>query len=49
MAAEHGPYSRYPSYHTSEDTPDKIDYDRMARIVSGILSVVVDLAAAAGD
>ncbi len=37
---------RYKHYHTSEDTPDKLDYDRMARVVSGLVSVVVNLASA---
>ena len=32
---------RYPYYHTYEDTPDKIDYDRLARVVSG-LQIVID-------
>jgi len=27
-----------------EDTPDKIDYDRLARVVSGLEAVVADLA-----
>ena len=35
---------RYPPYHTAEDTPDKIAYDRMARVVSGLQHVVGDLA-----
>lgn len=35
---------RYPHYHRMSDAPDKIDYDRMARVVSGISPVVRDLA-----
>ncbi|HEV8131804.1 MAG TPA: M28 family peptidase [Acidobacteriota bacterium] len=35
---------RYRHYHTREDTPDKIDYDRMARVVGGLVKVVEDLA-----
>jgi hypothetical protein len=35
---------RYPHYHTPEDTPDKIDYDRTARVVGGLLDVVRALA-----
>ena len=31
---------RYPFYHTPEDTPDKIDFDRLARVVAGIERVV---------
>ena len=39
---------RYPHYHSGEDTWDKIDYDRTARVVGGLARVVSDLAAAAG-
>jgi Zn-dependent M28 family amino/carboxypeptidase len=35
---------RYRPYHTSEDTPEKIRYDRMARVVAGLAGVVIDLA-----
>ena len=35
---------RYPYYHTPADTPDKLDYDRFALVVSGIENVIVDLA-----
>jgi len=35
---------RYPHYHRLSDTPDKLDYDRMARAVSGISRVIMDLA-----
>lgn len=31
---------RYPHYHTKDDTPDKLDYDRMSRVVVGITEVV---------
>jgi len=31
---------RYPYYHTIEDTPDKVDYDKLARIVAGLAAVV---------
>lgn len=34
---------RYKHYHSLEDTPDKIKYDRMARVVSGIAQVVAEL------
>lgn len=27
---------RYPYYHSGADTPDKIDYERLARVVSGL-------------
>ncbi len=35
---------RYPHYHTNEDTPDKINYDDLARVTSGVTKVVRDLA-----
>jgi hypothetical protein len=35
---------RYPHYHRRSDTPDKIDYDRMTRVVAGVNRVVRDLA-----
>lgn len=35
---------RYPYYHTAEDTVDKIDFDRMARVVRGLHGVVGELA-----
>ncbi len=35
---------RYKYYHTNQDTPDKIDYDRMAQVVAGLVKVVEDLA-----
>lgn len=31
---------RYPHYHTPQDTPDKIDYDRLARVVTGCLGAL---------
>ncbi len=37
---------RYPYYHSPSDTPDKLDYDRMARVVAGLARVVRDLAGA---
>ncbi len=35
---------RYPAYHTAKDTPDKINYDRLARVVSGMQGVIASLA-----
>lgn len=35
---------RYPYYDDSEDTPEKLDYDRMARATAGLAQVVQDLA-----
>jgi Zn-dependent M28 family amino/carboxypeptidase len=37
---------RYPHYHTLHDTPDKLDYDGLARVVKGLEGVVRELAAA---
>ena len=34
---------RYKYYHTPEDTPEKLDYDRMARVVAGLERVITDL------
>jgi len=45
MITDTAPY-RYPHYHTAQDTPDKIDYALLARVVKGIEFVVRDLAAA---
>ena len=39
MITDTAPY-RNPFYHTPEDTPDKLDYDRMARVVHGLTHVV---------
>ncbi len=27
---------RYPHHHTAQDTPDKVDYERPARVVRGL-------------
>jgi hypothetical protein len=43
MVTDTAPF-RYPYYHSFEDTPDKVDYDRMARVVAGLEQVVADLA-----
>jgi Zn-dependent M28 family amino/carboxypeptidase len=37
---------RYPHYHTLEDTPDKVDYERLARVVTGLHGMLRDLAQA---
>lgn len=44
MITDTAPF-RYPHYHTPEDTPDKLDFERMARITIGlerVLRAVVD-------
>jgi Zn-dependent M28 family amino/carboxypeptidase len=43
MITDTAPF-RYRYYHTAEDTPDKCDYDRMARVVEGLARVVQHLA-----
>lgn len=35
---------RNPHYHTEYDTPETLDYDRMARVVNGLMHVIQDLA-----
>jgi len=35
MITDTAPF-RYPHYHTPQDTPDKVDYDRLARVVRGL-------------
>lgn len=45
MITDTAPY-RYPHYHMAQDTPDKLDYALLARVVKGIEFVVRDLAAA---
>ena len=43
MVTDTAPY-RYPYYHTAEDTPDKLDYARIARAVTGLAAAVRELA-----
>lgn len=43
MVTDSAPY-RDPNYHTPRDTPDKLDYDRMTRVVAALVPVVRDLA-----
>jgi len=43
MVTDTAPY-RYPHYHQASDTAEKLDYDRMARVVSGLRQVIEDLA-----
>jgi len=35
---------RYPYYHARGDTPDKLQYDRLARVVAGLRGVIADIA-----
>jgi hypothetical protein len=34
---------RYPYYHARGDTPDKVQYDRLARVVAGLGRVIADI------
>lgn len=38
-------FYRYPHYHTSGDTPEQVDYARMARVVAGLARAMGALAA----
>lgn len=42
MVTDTAPF-RYAHYHQPTDTPDKIDYDRLARVVAGLEKVIGDL------
>jgi hypothetical protein len=42
MVTDTAPF-RYPYYHSSNDRPDKLDYDRFTLVVSGIQKVIEDL------
>jgi hypothetical protein len=37
---------RYPYYHTEQDTPEKIDYDRLTIVVAGVEQMIGDLTGA---
>jgi len=37
-------YNRYAHYHRATDTPDKVDFSHMARVVSGLQRVIGELA-----
>jgi Zn-dependent M28 family amino/carboxypeptidase len=43
MVTDTAPF-RYPWYHTAEDTPDKIDYEKLAHVVDGLEAVIEALA-----
>src|SRR5919198_3353689 len=42
MVTDTAPF-RYPYYHSANDTPDKLDYDRFTLVVSGMHKVIEDL------
>jgi Zn-dependent M28 family amino/carboxypeptidase len=37
-------FYRYPHYHLPSDTPDKLDYERMARVTLGLAAMLRELA-----
>ena len=43
MVTDTAPF-RYPHYHTAGDTPDKLDYDRLTRVVRGLAETIAELA-----
>jgi len=43
MVTDTAPF-RYSAYHTPADTVDKIDFERLARVVDGLRVVIADLA-----
>ena len=43
MITDTAPF-RYPHYHSAEDLPDKLDYDKLARVVDGLRFVLTSLA-----
>jgi Zn-dependent M28 family amino/carboxypeptidase len=43
MITDTAPFRNF-YYHTPHDTADKLDFDRMARVVRGVIAVVEDLA-----
>jgi Zn-dependent M28 family amino/carboxypeptidase len=43
MVTDTAPY-RYPHYHAATDTPDRVDYERLARVTSGLFKMLQDLA-----
>ena len=43
MITDTAPF-RYEHYHTPMDTPDRVRYGHLARVVAGLEEVIVDLA-----
>ncbi len=42
MVTDTAPF-RYPHYHEPTDTPDKVDYEKLAGVVEGLVPVIEDL------
>ena len=45
MVTDTAPF-RYAQYHSPFDTPDQIDYTRLARVTRGLVNVIANLASA---
>jgi Zn-dependent M28 family amino/carboxypeptidase len=43
MVTDTAPF-RYPAYHSPADRPELVQYERMARVVSGLQAVIVEMA-----
>jgi hypothetical protein len=43
MITDTAPF-RYPHYHEASDTPDKLEHDRFALVVSGLEKTIAELA-----
>jgi hypothetical protein len=37
-------FNRYPHYHLASDTPEKLDYPRMAQVTLGLAGMLGELA-----
>jgi len=48
MVTDTAPF-RYPHYHTPKDTPDKLDFERMGRVVKGLEAMVRGLSGMKGN
>jgi hypothetical protein len=42
MVTDTAPF-RDPAYHRATDTPERLDYERMARVVDGLVHVLGDM------
>jgi Zn-dependent M28 family amino/carboxypeptidase len=43
MVTDTAPF-RYPYYHTTDDTPDKLVYPQMTRVVDGLIAMTREIA-----
>jgi hypothetical protein len=42
MVTDTAPF-RYPHYHTAQDTPDKVNFDALARVTEGVFGSIMAL------